>query len=96
MGIQPLQNHLLLEPDDSGVQKQGALYIPDTNNNGMKKGTVVAVGPGKTTANGVVVPIGLSVGDYVLYAAGAAVEIPNGATKYALLSEDQIIAKITK
>lgn len=69
--IRPLRNQLLVAPEPSVRQSSGGIVFPDTsldenNIGGPKLYRVVAVGPGKRTRKGLVIPSEVNVGDRVV------------------------------
>lgn len=48
-------------------EKKGGIIIPDTAQQKSQIGEVIAVGPGKTTDEGKIIPIDIKVGDKVLF-----------------------------
>ena len=57
--------------------KVGSLYVPPDSKDKPQEGTVLAVGPGRVTDKGVLVPLGIKVDQTVLYGrySGTAVTI---------------------
>ncbi|NBQ66639.1 MAG: co-chaperone GroES [Actinobacteria bacterium] len=61
----------------------------------IRRGTVVAVGPGRFD-DGVRVPMDIKVGDVVLYSKYGGTEIKHGGEEYLVLSARDILAVIAK
>lgn len=57
-------------------------------------GEVIAVGPGRRTLNGDLIPIDLKVGDNVLFNAFAGTEVVINEETYLIIKENDIIASI--
>src|SRR4029450_14102471 len=68
MGLRPLRDRVLVERVQEQEQKVGGIYIPDTAQEKPQQGTVIAVGAGRVTDKGEVVPLDIRVGDTVLFA----------------------------
>jgi chaperonin GroES len=64
--IHPLEDRVVILPDDETAQMRGGLYIPDTAKEKPTQGEVIAVGPGRLE-KGQRVPMELKVGDRVIY-----------------------------
>lgn len=64
--IQPLEDRIVIMPDDETETMRGGLYIPDTAKEKPTQGEVIAVGPGRVE-KGARQPMDLKVGDRVIY-----------------------------
>jgi chaperonin GroES len=56
------------------------------------KGTVTAIGPGKTLDSGTVAPIDIKVGDVVLYGKYSGTEVNVGGKDVIILRADDVLA----
>jgi len=79
----------VLEQEDKTA---GGILLPDTAREKPQLGEVTAVGPGRKTEEGNVVPTEVKVGDKVLYAKYAGTEIKIASSDYLLLTEKDILA----
>jgi chaperonin GroES len=88
MKFRPLQDRVLIKALDSEERTKGGIIIPDTAKEKPSQGKVVAVGPGARDESGKLTPMGVKVGDKVLYGkwSGTEVKVEN---------EDMIIMKET-
>ncbi len=91
--VRPLGDRVLikeLNKSGEGETKSG-IIIPETvsDDKGAKKGTVVAVGPGRME-DGKTIMVQVSVGDTVLFQWGDMIKIDG--EEYMLVSESNIIA----
>ncbi|MBN2041454.1 MAG: co-chaperone GroES [Spirochaetes bacterium] len=93
MAIKPLGDRVLIEVVDEDIQKQGALYIPDTAKEKPQEGKVVAVGNGRYE-DGKLVPLDVKVGDKVLYGKYSGTEIKHAGTEYLIVRESDILAVV--
>ena len=93
MAIKPLGDRVLIEVQDEEMQKQGALYIPDTAKEKPQEGKVVAVGNGRYE-DGKLVPLDVKVGDKVLYGKYSGTEIKHSGKEYLIVRESDILAVI--
>lgn len=93
--IQPIGDKVLIKELEvaEGGKTAGGIIIPDTvkEDRGAKKGTVIAVGPGRFE-DGRHIPMGVKAGDTVLYQWGDTVKI--GETEYVVVSESNLIGII--
>ncbi len=91
MAIKPLGDRVLIEILDEELQKQGALYIPDTAKEKPQEGKVIAVGSGRYE-DGKLVPLDVKVGDKVLYGKYSGTEIKHEGKEYLIVRESDILA----
>lgn len=63
----PLEDRVLIKPQEAEEVTSSGIIIPDTATEGAVRGKVVAVGPGKYSDNGTLIPLTVKVGDEVLY-----------------------------
>ena len=92
--VRPLGDRVLVkELKNAGERSVSGIIIPETvgEDRGAKKGEVVAVGPGKYD-DGVLVPMGVKVGDKVLFQWGDKLTIDG--EEYEMVSESAILAVI--
>lgn len=95
MNIKPLSNHILLEAAEEEKVTKSGIVIPDTaDKERPSKGRVLAVGPGKRDDNGDFIPIGVKVGDLVLFRKYGPDELELDGKKYLIGSEDDVLAVI--
>jgi len=71
------------------------LYVPDTAKERPQEGTVVAVGPGRTTDEGKRIEMDLKVGDVVVYSKFAGTEFTEDDEELLVLTERDILAKVS-
>lgn len=93
--IKPLQDRILIKEDTESKEKKTSfgIIIPVTVNDdkGSKRGEVVAVGVGKME-DGKLVPVGVKIGDEVLFQWGDKIKI--GEEEYYIVRESEILAVI--
>jgi len=96
--IKPLGDRVLVEPlttDLYAAKSKGGIIIPETvSKERPEKGKVIAVGPGKRTDTGDIVPIGVKKGQIVIFSKYGPDEIKVGDKEYYILNESQILAVI--
>jgi len=92
MKVSPLEDRIIVEQLEESEKTTSGLIVPGKNIQNLKKGTVIAIGPGRILDTGEAVPSELKVGGLVFYPKHLAVEIPE--TKYAIIREKDIIARI--
>ena len=83
--FKPLADRVLIEPAPAEEKTKSGIIIPDTAKEKPLKGTVVAVGPGKSDE-----PMSVKVGNSVLYGqySGTEIKLENG--NYLIMKESDI------
>lgn len=94
MKIKPLGDRVLVKPLEEKEVKKGNIIIPDTAKEKPQQGEVVAVGKGKMTDDGKVLPMDVKVGDKVLYGKYSGTEIKIEGQEYLILNQDDILGII--
>lgn len=92
--IRPLGDRVLVrELKSEGEKIVSGIIIPETvgEDRGSKKGEVIAVGPGKFD-DGVLVPMGVKIGDKVLFGWGDKLTVDG--VEYEMVNESSILAII--
>jgi chaperonin GroES len=69
----------------------GGIFIPETAKEKPMKGEVVAVGNGKKTEEGKILPVDVKKGDKVLFGKYAGTEIKIDGQEYLIMREDDIL-----
>lgn len=91
-GMTPLGDRVLVKPQMGETTTAFGIIIPDTAKEKPETGVVVAVGPGKKTENGSMMPVGVKVGDKVMFSKYGFDEVKVGGVEYYLISETNILA----
>lgn len=92
MALKPLQDRIVIKVIEDTEQTAGGIFIPDSAKEKPQKGEVVAVGEGKTNDKGEKEPMGVNVGDVVLYAKYAGTEVKIDGVEYKILSIKDALA----
>src|SRR5450755_1405201 len=90
--IRPLGDRVVIKPANKEEVSAAGVILPDTAKEKPQKGTIVAVGPGKTLDNGQRQAPEVSAGQTVLYAKYAGTEVKLEGDEYLILSEKDILA----
>jgi chaperonin GroES len=91
-GIIPLGDKVLVKPIAAETTTSFGIIIPDSAKEKPETGMVVAVGPGRKADNGTVVPVGVQVGDKIMFSKYGFDEIKVAGVEYYLISETNILA----
>ena len=94
MAIRPLGDRVLIEVLEEELQKQGALFIPDTAKEKPQEGKVIAVGPGRVDENGKRIALEVKVGDRILMGKYAGTEVKIDGVEHIIMREDDVLAVI--
>lgn len=89
--IKPLGNRVLISLAPPSEVSKGGIYIPPAAQEKSSEGTVVAVGPGRVTDSGSLVPMTIEVNDRVMYSKYAGTELKFDGVPHILLSEDEVM-----
>ena len=94
MKIKPLQDRVLVQRIEKEETTAGGIIIPDTAKEKPAEGRIVAVGPGKVSDDGKVIPLDVKEGDRVLFAKYAGTEVKVEGVEYLLMREEEILGVI--
>ena len=89
LNIKPIADRVVIEPSAAETTTASGIIIPDTAKEKPQKGTVVAVGTGKTDYT-----MTVKIGDTVLYGKYAGTELKLEGKDYLIMREDDILAII--
>ena len=94
VNIQPLADRVVVEPAEETEEMRGGLYIPDTAKEKPQQGTIVAVGPGRLSDDGDLIPMSLAEGDRVLYGKYSGTEVNIEGQDLLIVKETDVLAKL--
>ncbi|NLG32830.1 MAG: co-chaperone GroES [Syntrophomonadaceae bacterium] len=95
MKIQPLGDRIVIKVLEVVEEKtKSGLYVPDTAKEKPQEGEVIAVGPGGLNDKGERNPIGVAVGDRIIFSKYAGVEVKLEGEEYLIMPERDILAKL--
>ncbi|HUK91958.1 MAG TPA: co-chaperone GroES [Blastocatellia bacterium] len=92
MSLRPLHDRVVVKRIEEQEQVRGGIIIPDTAKEKPQEGEVVAVGPGKTLADGKHSPLDVKEGDRVLFGKYSGSEVKIDGEELLILREDDILA----
>ena len=90
MKLRPLHDKVLVKRTDEEQTTPGGIVLHGSAAEKPSQGEVVAVGPGKRDENGVIAPIGVEVGDLVIFGQYGGNEVKIDGEEYLILSESDI------
>ena len=89
--IQPLGDRLIVKAAEPKEIKKSGIIIPDSAKEKPQEGLVVAVGKGKTTEDGKLIPMEIKTGDTVLYGKYSGTEIKLNDEEYLIMREEDVL-----
>ena len=96
INIKPLGDRVLVEPlSDEEREKTTKLgiVIPDTvEKEKSERGRIIAIGPGKMTDEGKLIPLSVKKGQIVIFSKYGPDEIKVGDKEYYIIKEENILA----
>lgn len=93
MKIKPLSDHILIEPIKEEEKTKSGILLPETaEKEKPEQGKVIAVGPGRKTSTGKIIPPEVKVGNKVLFTKYGPNEIKVDNREYLIAREEDILA----
>jgi chaperonin GroES len=89
--IQPLGDRLIVKAVEPKEIKKSGIIIPETAKEKPQEGEVVAVGKGKMTDEGKLIPMEIKTGDIVLYGKYSGTEIKINDEEYLIMREEDVL-----
>ena len=94
MALRPLQDRVIIKRLDNELKTASGIVIPESAAEKPDQGEVIAVGPGKKTEDGKVLPVDLKVGDKVLFGKYAGQSVKVDGEELLVIREDEILAVV--
>jgi len=95
MKLQPLEDRIVVRPDEAEEKTTSGLVIPDTAKEKPQQGEVLAVGPGRRAENsGELIPLDIAVGDSIVYSKYGGTEITIDGVDLLILNARDVLAKV--
>lgn len=91
MKLRPLQDRILVKRLEAESKTASGIIIPDNAQEKPMEGEVIAVGNGKTLANGETVKPALNAGDKILFSKYAGSEVKLDGVDHLIMREDDIL-----
>ena len=94
MSLRPLQDRIIVKRVEEETKTAGGIFIPETAKEKPQRGQIIAVGNGKKTEDGKVIPIDVKVGEIVLFGKYAGTEIKIDGDEFLIMREDDILGVV--
>ena len=89
--IRPLQDRVVVRRRKEAEQRVGKIIVPDSAKEKPQEAEVVAVGPGRVSEQGKLLPLTLKAGDVVLIGKWSGTEVTIDSEEYLILKEDEVL-----
>ncbi len=90
MSVKPIRDFVVVQVIKA-EEKVGLIYRPDTVEDKIVNGKVLAVGTGQLSASGSSIPLEVAVGDTIVFNKHLAVEVKDNGEPFYLLREEHVI-----
>jgi len=94
MKIRPLQDRVIVKRLEEEEKTKGGIIIPDTAKEKPQEGKVTAVGKGKVTEDGKLIPLDVKVGDRILFGKYSGTEVKIEGEEHLIMREEDILGII--
>jgi chaperonin GroES len=94
MNIRPLHDRIIVERLEEETTTASGIIIPDSAKEKPVQGNVIAVGKGKVTEDGKVLPLDVKVGDKVLFGKYSGTEVKIEGNEYLMMREDDVLGVV--
>ena len=91
MKFRPLHDRVVVKRVEEETKTKGGLIIPDTAKEKPMQGEVLAVGPGARNDKGDLIPLGVEVGDRVLFGKWSGTEVKLDGDELLIMKESDIM-----
>jgi chaperonin GroES len=91
MKFRPLHDRVVVRRLEGEEKTKGGIIIPDTAKEKPQEGEVIAVGPGKVTDDGKLQPMGVKVGDKILFGKYSGSEVKLVDEEYLIMREEDVL-----
>ncbi len=97
MKLRPLYDRIVVKRIEEDEQKsEGGIIIPDSAKEKPQEGEVIAVGKGKKTDDGKILPLDVKEGDRVLFGKYSGNDVKIDGVEYLIMREDDVLGVVEK
>ena len=94
MNFRPLHDRILIKRIEAKEAAKGGIIIPDSAKEKPQEGEVIAVGNGRKTEEGKVVPLDVKAGDRILLGKYSGTEIKLDNQEYLIFKEEDVLGVV--
>ena len=92
MKIRTLYDRIVVKRIEDDTEKTaGGLFIPDSAKEKPQQGEVIAVGQGKRSDDGKLMPLDVKAGDRILFGKYSGSDIKMDGEEYMIMREDEVL-----
>lgn len=92
MKIRPLYDRIVVKRIEESADKTASgLFIPDSAKEKPQEGEIIAVGQGKRTEDGKLIPLDVKAGDRILFGKYSGSDIKLDGEEYMIMREDEVL-----
>ena len=96
MKLRPLADRVIVKRLENETKTASGIYIPDNAAQKPDQGEVLAVGPGRTSEEGKLVPLTVKVGDRVLFGRYGGQPVKVDGEELLVMKEEDLFAIVEK
>ena len=94
MKFNPLHDRILIKRIEEKETAKGGIIIPDSAQEKQQEGEVIAVGNGRKTDDGKIIPLDVKAGDRILFGKYSGTEIKVDNEDFLILKEEEILGVV--
>jgi chaperonin GroES len=94
MKFQPLHDRILIKRIEEKETAKGGIIIPDSAKEKQQEGEVIAVGHGRKTEDGKIIPLDVKAGDRILFGKYSGTEIKIDNEDLLIVKEEEVLGVI--
>ena len=94
MKFNPLHDRILIKRIEEKETAKGGIIIPDSAKEKPQEGEVIAVGNGKKTEAGKIIPLDVKAGDRILFGKYSGTEIKVDNEDFLILKEEEVLGVV--
>jgi chaperonin GroES len=94
MKFHPLHDRILIRRIEEKETARGGIIIPDSAKEKQQEGEVIAVGNGRKTEDGKIIPLDVKAGDRILFGKYSGTEIKVDDEDFLILKEEEALGVI--
>ncbi len=91
--LRPLGDRVLVKRMKTEEKTDSGIIIPDAAKEKAQTGTILAVGPGRKNANGVLIPLEIQVGDIIYFSKYSGNE---AGDDYLIIREEDVLGIVSR
>ena len=92
--LRPLGDRVLVRALEKKDEVRSGIIIPDTAKEKPQEGEIVAVGKGKVTEDGKLIPMDVKAGDKILYGKYSGTEVKIEGQEYLIMHQEDILGLV--